>query len=426
MRKLTLKEKREARQQTRAKAPKAKTSDPFERVVSQINARLGGQGRVFLASDIEEIQFARRSSGIPSIDYITNGGYPRAGLVEIGGEYSSGKTSLALEACATEQRTGGGAIGWVGLEPFSKRYARERGFWLPFSERQYHDISSGQMRMVDSFDQATELEKFRMEQLGITDPYQELSKFLLVQEERGDVALNAALDMLYSNEFALIIIDSLGVAKSTSWIEDKDVEDSSDFPREAKMIGDYTARAVLALNRRYDENNQRSNDGTRTCQTTLIHLNHIVTNVGTMAFAAHKKQSIKGGEGNKHNHHCIIFLSKGEQGREEIGTGDNKRPYVYSQQINAIALKSKLGPAWMQSKFDFYLQDYGPHKQGDFDTAKDVVQLALLAGIIKQSGAWYEYGELKINGRDALDDAVRSDVSLVSELWGAAIYALKR
>jgi RecA/RadA recombinase len=427
MKKITLKGKREARNRQIARAPKSKSTDPMERLIHSINTRLGGLGRVRTGDMIEETQFKRRSSGIPSLDYITNGGFPRGGLVEIGGEFSVGKTAVSLEACATEQRSEGGNIGWVALEPFSKKWARERGFWLPFSEREVINVSTGEMHPIDPFDKASAIEKIRMEQLSITDPYSEVGgKFVLVQEERGDVALNVALDMLRSNMFAIIVVDSLGVAKSTKWLEEQDVEDAGDFPREAKMIGDYTTRAVLSLNWRYDENNVKATDGERTNQTTLIHLNHIGTVIGTQAHAFYKTVRIKGGKANEHNHHAIIMLGKGEQLRAEIGHGENTRPYVYAQEVKAICLKSKIGPAFMESSFFFYLQDYGAFRMGDFDVISDLVQLGLLAGVIEQAGAWMTYGDLKTQGREAFVSAVREAEGIAGEIWYAALEVLKR
>lgn len=419
-------QKRAERNAEIAKAPKSKSADPIDRLIDTIDKRLGGQGFVYRGGSIRAREWSRRSSGVPSIDYLTNGGYPRGGLVEIGGEYSSGKTSLALEGCAAEQRGENKAIGWVALEPFSKKWARERGFFLPFSEEEVADQETGELAPIDSFEKVSELEKFRMEQGGIKDPYEEKTKFVLVEDERGDVALDAALDMLKSNLFSIIVIDSLGVAKSTKWLEESEVQDAGDFPREAKMIGDYTTRALLTLNWRYDENNQRAKDGLYTNDTTLIHINQIGTAIGTQAHAAHKKQIIKGGEANKHNHHAIIFLWKGEQGRIEIGHGDEKRPYVYSQEVNCICLKSKIGPALMQSSYNFYLQDYGSFRMGDIDVIKDVVQLGLLCGGISRNGAWYEYGDIRANGRDAFETAVRENPEAAGQLWTESLQKLKR
>lgn len=424
-RKLTIGEKKAERAAKKAAAPKPLGKSPLEKLKSQINQRLDGSGFVFLGSDIQQREYQRRSSGIPSIDYITCGGYPRGGLVEFGGEFSTGKTSVALESCAHEQRTEGGNIGWIALEPFSKRWARERGFWLPFSEVEAPDVE-GSMRPIDPYENASELELQRMEQLGITDPYERRGgEFMLVQEERGDVALDCALDMIKSNQFAIVVVDSLGVAKSTKWIQDNEVQDAGDFPREAKMIGDYTTRALLALNKKYDSNNMEAKDGANRNQTTILHLNQIVTAVGTQAYAKHKTQSIKGGEGNKHNHHAIIFLWKGDL--HQLPAANGKPAYRYAQEVKAICLKSKLGPPQMEGSFDFYFQPYGSFLTGDFDRVKDLVNLALVANVITRSGAWYQVGEdLKTQGLESMISTIRDNPDWYAYIAEETRKALKR
>ena len=396
-----------------AAQPKAKAKsggDAIDKIIALVNKRLEGNGSVFRGSNIQERTFARRSSGVPSIDFITSGGYPIGGLVEFGGEFSTGKTSLALEACAEEQRTNRGAVAWVALEPFSKKWARERGFFIPFCETEVMDALTGEMKPLDPFSAASELELLRMEQAGITDPYAEVSPFVLVQEYRGDVALDCSLDFIKSNQFAYVVVDSLGVAKSTSWLEEKEVQDAGDFPREAKMIGDYTARAVLALNMGYDENNQHvTGKGVRANETTVLHLNHIVTEIGTQARAKHKTQRIKGGEGNKHNHHAIIFLWKGEL-YQVPGPGDSP-PYRYAQEVRCMCIKSKIGPPMLEGSYDFYIQDYADHHTGDIDVVKDAFNLGMICGTIKRDGAYYSIGEpednFRVHGRENMIDKLR-------------------
>ncbi len=409
----TIGQKRAERQAAQAAAPKATPGgDRIDKVVKSINTMLGGQGRVFRGSDIEKQQWERRSTGIPSLDYVLNGGLPVGGLVEIGGEFSTGKTTVCLHTCKQVQRTTEGAVGWVALEPFSKRWARENGFFIPFCEER-----------GDSYEAASELEKFRMEQAGITDPYQEVSPFVLVQEERGDVALDAALAMLESNQFEIIVVDSLGVAKSTKWITDNQVQDAGDFPREAKMIGDYTTRAGLMLNRRYDENGNKANDGEFTNRTTLIHLNHITTVVGTQARAAYKKYSLKGGEGNKHNHHAILFLWKGDQKRVELPGG---RPYIFGQEIRVHCIKSKIGPPELEGSYDFYFQPYEQFQPGDIDVVKDAVGLALVAGVFEKSGAWYSYHGERWQGREAVEAFFRENTEWLDHLVSTTTEVLRR
>jgi len=438
--KKTLGQKRDERNAKIAatKPVKKLGGDRIDAVIELVNKRLGGNGRVYRGTVIQQRAYLRRDSGIPSINYITCGGYPKGGLVEFGGEFSTGKTSVALEALIVLQREyltalrNGEkpeklAVAWIGLEPFSKKWARERGFFIPFCEDLVPDQETGELKPLDSFADASSLELYRMEQAGITDPYTEITPFVLVEEWRGDVALDASLDLIKSNQFAYVVVDSLGVAKSTTWMEDKEVQDASDFPREAKMIGDYTVRALLALNGRYDENNMLAKDGTRFNETTIIHINQITTAVGVQAYAKYKTQTIKGGEGNKHNHHAIIFLWKGEQYQVDAPKGSGQPPYRYAQEVRCICLKSKLGPDQMEGSFDFYRQPYGHMQTGDFDVVKDLVGLALIAGTVTREGAWYQIdADFRAQGKENFADKLRANPDWYAYLAETTKQAMKR
>jgi len=434
---LSIKQKREQRQRDVASQATSTGGDRFDKLISAVNKRLKGGGSIFRGTAIERQEYVRRSTGIPSVDYVLSGGPPKGGLIEIGGEYSSGKTTLALHMCAVEQQVQWAlppeqrrGIAWIALEPFSKRWARQNGFFLPFNEDTYVDHNTGEEKVYDAYAEASELELLRMQQMGIEDPYAEICPFVLVHEDRGDVALDAALDLIKSNLFSYVVVDSLGVAKSTKWLEEAEVQDSGDFDRTAKMIGDYTARACLALNKRYDANNQMADDGAFFNETTCIHLNHIVTNIGTMAMAPWKKYSIKGGEGNKHNHHAILFLYKGEQMMMERPGGSR---YVYGQANKIICIKSKIGAPFKAGEFDFYFQPFGQFQAGDIDTAKDAVQLGLILGVFNRRGSHIDFGpnehtseEYTANGQDNFADLVRATPELFEALKLAVAAATKR
>lgn len=400
-----------------AKAPKptAVPKTHVDEVAAQINKRLEGRGNVFTGSTLRDDIYERRSTGIPSLDYILHGGYAKGGVHEFGGEYSSCKTSIAIEALAENQRTENGGVAWIALEPFSKSYARKRGFFLPFSEEEVLNPNTGLMQPIDPFSRATALEKWHMEQAGITDPYEKKTDFLLVKESRGDVALDCAVDCIRSNAFAYVVVDSFGVAKSTKWVDESEVQDAGDFPREPKMIGDYTTKVLLAMNGRYDENNRLAKDGTEPNQTTVIHLNQIITVIGTQARAKHKTQAIKGGEGNKHNHHAIVFLSKGPD--LEVDDVHGKK-YRYARPIRAITLKSKLGPDGLDSEFDYYLRDYGGVRAHAFDRVKDVATFATMRGIVQQSGSTYEMEGHKFRGKEQYYTFLRENPDWFAWLYG--------
>jgi recombination protein RecA len=65
-----------------------------------------GDGTISFLSGQEVSSIPRFSSGIPSVDWATGGGYPRGRMLEILGPESSGKTTLTLHAIAEAQRNG--------------------------------------------------------------------------------------------------------------------------------------------------------------------------------------------------------------------------------------------------------------------------------------------------------------------------------
>jgi recombination protein RecA len=430
--KKTIGQKRKERQGKIARTiAKPKTNDRYDKIIAEINKQLGGQGRVFRGSDYQKREYDRRTTGIPTLDYITNGGLPKGGLVEIGGAFSSGKSTAALHICAEEQKRQWAkdpdkrkGIGWVALEPFSKQYARECGFFIPYSDDECFDPATGEVGKLDSLERASSLELLRLEKMGVEDPYAELCPLVVVQEERGDVALDAALTMLRSNLFEIVVVDSLGVAKQTTWIEEKEVQDSADFSREPKMIGDYTTRALLALNARYDESNQIAKDGKYFNNTTLVHLNHVGMAIGTQSHTPWNAYRIKGGEGNKHNHHAIIFLWR--SGAPLFIEKPGQPRYMYGQEMNAICIKSKIGPPWMQGSYDYYFQKHDRFLPGDINIAKDAVTLGLIAGLVQRAGSWFEYKGVRTQGREGLENALWKDTESVKELAQEAIKVLRR
>jgi recombination protein RecA len=248
-----------------------------------------------------------------------------------------------------------------------------------------------------------------MKEAGIEDPYTEVTPVVIYQEERGDVALDNVIKAIRSNQFAMVVVDSLGAAKSSAWLYEKDVQDFSDYDRSPKMIGDYTARALTTCNARYDENNILCKDGEFSNQTTVINIAQIYTNIGSQAHSPWKQYSIKGGEGSKHNHHAIVYVWKGEQLRQEKALAEG-RPYIYGGEIKMICIKSKICPPWRQGAVRFYFDNFEDFRTGSMDVARDLLGLALQAGTIQARGSHYYVGEEPIgNGKDAASAYLREN-----------------
>lgn len=94
----------------------AKTKKPKKTKVQEITPQAladainkkYGEGTMKFGSD-EDLQIERIPTGVLSVDYALNGGFPRGRHVELYGSASVGKTALAYRTIATCQATGGRA-----------------------------------------------------------------------------------------------------------------------------------------------------------------------------------------------------------------------------------------------------------------------------------------------------------------------------
>lgn len=382
----TVGQKKKERDAAMAAAPTIRTGDRVTNTVASIQKRLGADGSVRLMNQIPALaNTPRRSTGIPSLDYLLGGGLPMPGQIEFGGPMSVGKSLLAMQAMKYAQRHEKRPCLWLALEPYSISWMRQVGLWIPFSETEVYNTETGEMEPADPFAKATEVELERIQELGIEDVYSwdPYPPIYLMQGVFGDACLQAVVDALYSNEFAIIVVDSLGMAKSEDWVSEKGTQDASDFDRSVKLIGNYTARVQLAQNQWYDENNNPSGQGTRSNQTTVINLQQIIVNLGSQSHSPWAQMTIKGGEASKHNHHSInAFLQSTPYYDKE--TGDDK--VRVGHKLNMRNLKSKIGVPYRGSELDVYTQRHGPFLPGDVDVAKDAIALGLHVGVLTKQG----------------------------------------
>lgn len=110
-------------------------AEELESLAEQVNRVLGVNGKVTTGRD-PKLKIERIPSGILAFDYITGGGLPRKLNLELYGQESSGKTTLALNIVAAVQkrtlfdvkgrkRKGVGA--WVVGEEFDDAWAERQG-----------------------------------------------------------------------------------------------------------------------------------------------------------------------------------------------------------------------------------------------------------------------------------------------------------
>ena len=92
------------------------------------------------------------------------------------------------------------------------------------------------------------------------------------------------------------------------------------------------------------------------------------------------------------------------------------------QTIKGRTIKNKTYRPQQQAVVDFYFADSGGFHMGDFDTIKDMVNIAIAYEVITRAGAFYSYQGEKWQGKEKVLEALRSDLgaqeSLRAELMG--------
>ena len=99
----------------------------------------------------------------------------------------------------------------------------------------------------------------------------------------------------------------------------------------------------------------------------------------------------------------------------QIKDGDE----VIGNQTRVKVVKNKVAPPFRKAEFDIMFGE-GISKSGE------IIDLGVEKGIIKKSGSWFSYGEIKLGqGRDAAKKCISDNPELAEELESLIMEALK-
>lgn len=119
-----------------------------------------------------------------------------------------------------------------------------------------------------------------------------------------------------------------------------------------------------------------------------------------------------GGNSQKYTNSLEIRLRAGDYIKE--GTGTNAK--IVGRVIKWKIQKNKLGAAFTTGEYDLYTDD-GLLPKGSIDTAKELVVLAVIKGIIERRGSWfYFHGNQLAQGQDNLIALLRENQDLFAEI----------
>lgn len=331
---------------------KLKPLDNREEKIKAINIVLDklkkehGKGAVmWMKDDVVEEDIEVIPSGSIGLDLALGiGGYPKGRVIEIYGPESSGKTTLTLHAIAEAQKQGGITAFIDAEHAFDRSYASKLG-----------------VKLEDMF---------------------------ISQPDNGEQALEIADNLIRSNAFDLIVIDS--VAALTPKAEIEGVMGDSQMGLHARLMSQALRKLTATISR---------------AKCTVIFINQLRDKIGGYG----NPETTTGGNALKFYASIRIDIRRSGSDSGKIKDTNNN---VLGNRTKVKIAKNKLAAPFKQAEFDIMYNE-GVSKTGE------ILDIAVDKGIISKSGSWFSYGETKLGqGRDAVKIVLKDNPELYEELEG--------
>lgn len=271
------------------------------------------------------------------------GGLPRGRIIELYGQESSGKSTIAMHTVANAQRDGGRCAYIDAEHAMDLDYARALG--------------------VDT------------------------DNLYLSQPSSGEEGLEICSRLIKSRSFAVIVIDSVAALTPRAELEGE-IGDAH-MGLQARMMGQALRIMTGAA----------AQSG-----TTIIFINQLREKIG-IVFG--NPNVTTGGKALKF--YASVRMEVSRTGSDKIGDE------TVSNKTKVKIVKNKCAPPMKQAEFDIVFGQ-GINREGE------VLDDAVVSGIVKKSGAWYVYGDgMKAQGRQAACEFLRENPDVRIELEGKLV-----
>ena len=228
-------------------------------------------------------------------------------------------------------------------------------------------------------------DRFYAENLGV-----DIENLLISQPDNGEQALEIADQLIRSSAVDLVVIDSVAALTPKAEIEGE--------MGESKM--GLQARLMSQALRKLTANISKTN-------TTLMFINQLREKIGVM-FG--NPETTTGGNALKF--YASVRLDIRRIG--QIKDGDE----IQGNRTRVKVVKNKVAPPFRKAEFDI-MYGQGVSKTGE------IVDLGVDYNIIKKSGSWFSYGEVKLGqGREAVKRLISDNVELAEELEAKIVEAI--
>lgn len=207
-------------------------------------------------------------------------------------------------------------------------------------------------------------------------------KLLISQPDAGEQALEIAETLVRSNGVDVVVVDS--VAALTPRAELEGEMGDSHMGLQARLMSQALRKLTGAIS--------KSN-------TTVIFINQIRMKIGVM-FG--NPETTTGGNALKFYSSVRMEIRR----KGQIKDGEN----VIGNNTKVKIVKNKVAPPFKTAEFDIMYNE-GISKTGE------ILDLGEAAGIVKKSGAWYEYDDQKIGqGREAAKQFLKDNQKIAKEI----------
>lgn len=208
------------------------------------------------------------------------------------------------------------------------------------------------------------------------------NSLLISQPDNGEQALEIVDSLVRSNAVDLIVVDSVAALTPQAEIEG-DMGDSH-MGLQARLMSQALRKLTAIISR---------------SKATVIFLNQIRMKIGVM-FG--NPETTTGGNALKF--YASVRLDIRRTGQIKVGED------VTGNRTKVKVIKNKIAPPFRNAEFDIM---YGE----GISTTGDVLDLAVIHGVVDKAGAWFSYKEGKIGqGREASKTYLKENAKVLAEI----------
>ena len=292
-------------------------------IVSQINSSFG-KGSIMKMNEVADSDADVISTGSLSVDLAVGiGGFPKGRIIEIYGPESSGKTSLALSTIAQSQKKGG---------------------------------------ICAFVDAEHALDPARAKQFGVR-----VDDLYISQPNNGEEALEIVDNLVRSNAFDVIVIDSVAALVPKSEIEGN--MGDSQMGVQARLMSQALRKLTGVIAK---------------SSTVVIFINQIRLKIGVMFGSP---ETTTGGQALKF--YASMRLDIRKIGALKSGSEDN-----VGQRVKVKVVKNKMAAPFKIVEFDMMFSE-----PGVFSLSGELVDMGPAYGVVTKTGNTYS---LEVEGQESI------------------------